>query len=229
MTVCIVHYNTPDLTEACIKSLLKHTPDCNIIILDNSNRQRFDVSCATPYKIKVIDNTKGQKINFEEWLNTFPCKYPSDNDYASAKHCYSVQWLIDHTDKPFLLMDSDVLIRKDVTTLFDSRYAYVGEAKIHKSRFGSCMRVLPYLCYINVPLIKHQGVSFFNPNKMFALAHTRSDAAYDTGCWFYEDCAQHHLPVHGIKLEDYAIHFGHGSWRIKNFIAWLEDYKELWS
>ena len=35
-TVAIVHYNTPELTEACILSIRKHGCDCPIVVFDNS-------------------------------------------------------------------------------------------------------------------------------------------------------------------------------------------------
>jgi hypothetical protein len=125
-------------------------------------------------------------------------------------------------------MDSDVLIRQDVTPLFDDNYAYVGEEKMHKSRFGNVMRALPFLCYINVPAIRSKGITFYHPRKMYALSSVRPDNAYDTGCWFYEDCHAHHLPVRTITVSDYALHFGHGSWKEKDYRQWLRENRKLW-
>ena len=39
--VAIVHYNTPELTEAAIRSLWKNTPDAAVTVFDNSDRRRF--------------------------------------------------------------------------------------------------------------------------------------------------------------------------------------------
>lgn len=225
LVVCIVHYNTPELTLAAIRSLWKHSPGVYVIVFDNSDSKPFPYRIAN---VEVIDNTKGQHINFDQWLSTFPDKQPIDNDYASAKHCYSVQWLIAHRRRPFLLMDSDVLVKKDIVPLFNSGYAYVGEEKMHKSRFGNVMRVLPFLCYIDVPMVKQNVVSFYHPKKMFALSSVSPDNAYDTGCWFYEDCHQHQLPVCSISISDYAVHFGHGSWKDKDASEWLEAHETLW-
>ena len=225
LVVCIVHYNTPELTLAAIRSLWKHSPGCYVIVFDNSDSKPFTYRMAN---VEVIDNTKGQLIDFGKWLATFHDKQPINNAYASAKHCYSVQWLIDHRRRPFLLMDSDVLIKKDITPLFDSRNVYVGEEKMHKSRFGNVMRVLPFLCYIDVPMVKQNGISFYNPKKMFALSSVSPDNAYDTGCWFYEDCDSHCLPIRHITVGDYAIHLGHGSWKEKDSSSWLDENKALW-
>lgn len=237
MTACIVHYNTPELTAAAIRSLWKHTPAARVVVFDNSDRRPFSVPSGSPAVsvpsdfvagAEVLDNTHSQLIDFPRWLATFPNKQPINNAYASAKHCYSVQWLIDHTDEPFLLMDSDVLICQDVAPLFDPRYAYVGEEKLHRSRFGSVMRVLPFLCYINVPMLKRHGVTFYNPRKMFALTATSPANAYDTGCWFYEDCRAHRLPVLNIPIAPYALHLGHASWKEKDYRQWLRENRRLW-
>lgn len=225
LVACIVHYNTPELTMACIRSLWKHTPGCYVLIFDNSDRRPF------PYRlsnVEVIDNTRGQKIDFNAWLDTFPSKRPSDNNYASAKHCYSVQWLIDHRRRPFLLMDSDVLIKQDVAPLFDRQYVYVGEEKMHKSRFGDAMRVLPFLCYIDVPLVRKYGISYYSRDMMYGLSDKSPNSAYDTGCWFYADCRSKGLSSSNISVSDYALHFGHGSWKDKDAHEWLSTNEHLW-
>ena len=118
--VVIVHYNTPTLTAACIRSLEKHTHGTHIIVFDNSDKRPFVLTKELRgMDIEILDNTRGQLIDFKEWLKTFPDKEPSPgNDYGSAKHCYSVQWVMDHRKQPFMLMDSDVLIRKDIGPLF---------------------------------------------------------------------------------------------------------------
>lgn len=225
LVVCIVHYNTPELTMAAIRSLWKHTPGCYVIIFDNSDVRHFHYRLQN---VEVIDNTHGQKIDFDSWLKTFPTKKQSDNAYASAKHCYSVQWLIDHRRRPFLLMDSDVLVKQDVAPLFDSENVYVGEDKMHKSRFGNVMRVLPFLCYIDVPKVKSNGISYYNRDMMFGLNDKLPNAAYDTGCWFYEDCRRHGVSVRNISVDDYALHFGHGSWKDKDSQEWLLANESLW-
>lgn len=226
--VCIIHYNTPELTLACVRSLFKTTPDTQVLLFDNSDKELFRVPSDLEDRIEVIDNTKGDVIDFCKWLDTFKSKAPTNNAYASAKHCYTVQWLIDHRMRPFLLMDSDVLIKRDITPMFDGNFAYVGEQKLHKSRFGNLMRVLPYLCFINVPMVKRHGVTFYNPQKMFALSQEYPSAAYDTGCWFFEDCHCRRVPVRNISFDYYALHFGHGSWKEKDAGPWLEQNKSLW-
>ena len=41
INICIVHYNTPLLTEYLIKSINKFTPNSKIYIFDNSDKEPF--------------------------------------------------------------------------------------------------------------------------------------------------------------------------------------------
>ena len=163
ITVCIVHYNTPEMTRCCIRSLQKHTPGVGIIVFDNSDKRPFEPMDG----VEIIDNTKGQIINFDEWLKEFPDKVDVGNGWASAKHCWTVQWLVNKRRNPFILMDSDVLIKQDISSFWDKTQAFVGQVKPHMSAFRITVeRVLPFLCFVNVPMMKGGGVSYFNFPKM---------------------------------------------------------------
>ena len=64
--VAIVHFNTPELTEACIMSVRKHGGmDYHITVFDNSDQRPFT---ANMEGVTVIDNTKGQVIDFNKEL-----------------------------------------------------------------------------------------------------------------------------------------------------------------
>ena len=54
--ILIVHYNTPELTLATIKSVRKHTPGCYFYVFDNSDKYPF---VPDRNDICVFDNTKG--------------------------------------------------------------------------------------------------------------------------------------------------------------------------
>ena len=165
-----------------------------------------------------------------KWLEQYPNKRSSGNGHASAKHCKSVQWLFDHRRRHFVVMDSDILIKADISPLWDERYAWVGQESLHRSRYGNLMRVEPALCYINMPMVHEHGVSFLNPAKMYALTGDRKSDAYDTGCWFHEDCKAHGLPTLPVSLDDYAVHMAHGSWKrtAKMVQQFIEDNRALW-
>lgn len=227
LTAVIIHYNTPEVTEACIRSLWKHTPGVYVIVFDNSDKEPFTKQMAN---VEVIDNTKGQIINFGEWLDTFPNKEPSPgNDYGSAKHCYSVQWIIDHRRNPFILIDGDVLIKQDIAPLWDKSQAFVGHIGCNTRRFGFVLnRVEPWLCFINVRMMRQNGIGYFNPNKMWNLVSKAPDDHYDTGAYFLEECNRLRLPYREIENTDYGLHMRHGSWRKKNQLEWLKENKALW-
>ena len=61
-TVAIVHFNTPELTEAAILSIRKHGgKDYRIVVFDNSDKRPF----PKRENVEIIDNTQGKIINFD--------------------------------------------------------------------------------------------------------------------------------------------------------------------
>lgn len=228
-TVVIINFNTQKLTEAAIRSLENHTLGCRIVVFDNSDKEPF-VNTFSNINVKVVDNTKGQHIDFEKMLAEYPDKYPTpENNYGSAKHCMTIDYCFELFPDGFLLMDSDVLVKKDVSPLFDASCAWVGNVEIHSNRANCKLpRVLPYLCYINVPLLRKYGVRYFNRDKMWALSHRYPDMWYDTGCWFYEECHRLSLPESHVNINDYILHLRHGSWISSEQDEWLDVHRDLW-
>ena len=227
-TVAVVHYNTPELLEKTILSLRKNAPGCRVLVFDNSDREPFKKKMTG---VGVIDNTRGQKIDFKKWLEGFPDKEETTNDYGSAKHCYSIQWLIDHVEEPFLLMDSDILIQKNIGFFFDNRYLFAGAIGSDTFYQGFPLkRVLPILCYLNVPMIRENGIRYFNPEYMWNLISTGPNDHYDTGAWFYKEAMEKGMRWQNVEITNYMKHLWHGSWvddkeRIEK---WLEENKALW-
>lgn len=221
--VCIVNFNTTDLTTAAIKSLWKNTPDCKVTVFDNSDREPFPETES----VRIIDNTKGQVIDFAEFLSRFPNKARTYNNWGSAKHCYTIQRLFDYFPKGFVLMDSDVLIMKDISDIFDTSRLYVGEEHYRpKSLNARIARLLPFLCWINVPMCKEHNINYFDPQRSWKL---NGRQLYDTGASFLEDCRKSGLPVRWISLNEYIIHFGSGSWDAnKSSQEFLTKYKHLY-
>ena len=225
--VVIVHYNTQALTDAAIRSLNKHTPGCNITVFDNSDKEPF---VNTFDNVTVLDNTTGVLADLDGIISWHKDKVPTpENKYGSAKHCISVDVCCSLIPEGFLLMDSDVLVKKDITPLFDDSCVWTGQLQVHTSRFGVTLpRVLPFICYINVPMMRKHGISYYNDDKMFALTSRKPDVGYDTGCWFYEACHTAELPENHVDIRDYIIHFGHGSWMNSDESEWLETNKQYW-
>ena len=235
--VAIAHYNTPELLNAAIRSLDKHTPGCRVYVFENSDRKPFVIdkkeskangllTGSMPY-VEIIDNTRQQLVNFDEELERWPDKWAEDiekSNYGSAKHSMSVDKLMELIPDGFVLMDSDVLITNDISMLWKKEYACVG------SEFVKCgvPQLQPFLCYLNVPKLKPCGISYYNGEKMWALSRKSPNQFYETGAWLLEEVRRHGLPVSYVNIWRYVIHYGHGSWRDRNSSEWLEENKGYW-
>ena len=226
MDVLTIHYNTPEMLEAMIKSLNKHTK-CHVYVFDNSDEKPF---VNTFDNVTVIDNTDRSVINFDEWLKRYPERKPRISNYGSAKHCKSVNICFKYLPRGFVLMDSDVLVKRDISELWDDRYAWVGEPHLDTPKGVHVMRALPFLCYINVPMCRNAGVRYFNSSYMWWLTSESPNRWYDTGAWFYRSTLEKLLPFKKIKIGDYIEHFGHGSHATLNagLSDWLNENEELW-
>ena len=229
MIFCIVHYNTPEMITCEISNILKFHNDAEIVVFDNSDKKPFKNQSLFK-NVKYIDNTKGQIIDFNKELLKYPNKTTGEQkasgcNFGSAKHSMSIQWLIDNIDAPFILCDSDILLKKAIDFIDETKICISDIAHIH----GNVYRITPFICYLNAPLIKRLNMKFFDPKRMHSLNGLGSLFWYDTGASFYEDLAKHkNLKIHKrIKNDDYILHCGGGSWR-KNYKLFLHTYKDLW-
>ena len=238
-TVAIIHYNTPELTEACILSIRKHGGnDYRVVVFDNSDERPFRVQMSG---VEVIDNTQGQLIDFDKLLSAFPQRNASIGcakgcDFASVRHMRTVQELWRLLPDGFLLVESDVLIKRNIDEFFRDEYsfvAYVQRQQPHNP-FG-IGRVLPMLCWLNVPKFVAEGVQYFDPNRTYGLKADRNDRTnwYDTGASLLEDVLSHRPRLKGLHIDirEYVEHFGSGSWKNNNLKAqaeWLKQYRKLW-
>ena len=237
-TVAIIHFNTPELTQALIKSIRKHGgEEYKVVIFDNSNERPFTKKMKG---VKVINNRKGQIIDFEKEL----AKYPErDEKIGCAKGCYfgsdvhmmSVQKLWELVPEGFMLMDSDILIKAPFDWMFMEDQCCCGY--ISNVTAKRIPRLLPLLCWVNVPMCKAGGATYFDPNRAWAL-HQGDDKRnwWDTGAAFLDDIKRLKPQCHGKAVSREQIksmieHYGAGSWR-KNDLqtqqAWLNEYKDLW-
>ena len=219
--VAIVHFNTPELTRAEILSLWKNTPDCSITVFDNSDKRPF----VPMDGVRVIDNTKGQIINFEKELAKYPDKTQTRNEWASAKHAMSVDYLFDVLSDGFVLSDSDVLFKKDISDIFDLDAIVSGSI----STTGMIPRLRPFLCWINVPICKRYGIRYFDGKRSWHLCKDKRLRKYDTGASFLEDCQKSGEYKRIIALKDYIEHLGAGSWQETDWRKWLEEHKNLYN
>lgn len=225
INICIIHYNTPEMTECLIKSINKYVKRSRIFIFDNSDKNVF--SYRQP-NIVYFDNTKGQFINFDNELvyNYIPLKNGTAylNNYVSFRHCISVQKCIELINDNFILLDSDVLIKQDISSIVNDEMIFVGSIE---EKENSIPRVLPYCLYINVNLCKQHEISFFNENYMHGLTSAFSNK-YDTGAYFYKEAKEYNHNI--IDINNYIIHYKAGSWLedAKKYIKYEQIPPEMW-
>ena len=238
-TVAIVLYNTPELTEATILSLRKHGgEDYKVVIFDNSDERPWTKKIKG---VQVIDNTKGQIIDFDKELEKYPNKCPGIGIwgscvYGSAKHMMTIQKLFDLLPDGFLLMDSDILLKADVDFMFQYDQCTVGHIQSAQKAGNpkGIDRLVPMLCWINVPMCKHCGIDYFDSKRSWGLqpgAQRNRGNYYDTGASFLEDIRSHRNGACGKRIDIRPLmeHLQSGSWRNKDkAMTWLEQHSDLW-
>lgn len=235
-TVAIVNYNTPELIEAAIMSLRKHGgQDYRVVIFDNSDERPF---ASKMKSVEIVDNTQGQIIDFDKELKKYKNKVPEcgvDGKciYGSDKHMMSIQKLFDILPDGFLLMDSDILLKQSIDFMFQDNQCVVGHIQTKdksKNPYG-IERLVPMLCYINVPMCKACGINYWDPKRSWQLHGRTRNSWYDTGASFLEDIRSHKNGAHGrrIDIRPLMLHLKSGSWRNEqNAKSWLEKNKSLW-
>lgn len=241
MIFAIVHFNTPELTTCLCASIKKHHPDASIVIFDNSNIRPFTNSDL--FDATYFDNTKGTLINFEDELKKYKNRdmrgqHVSGCRFGSAKHSMTIEWLCNNLAENFVLLDSDVLLKKPVDFCDDKFVCCSDIMQIYKD----IHRIKPMITYINVNLMHEKKIHFFDGRRMHGLVPTNTRYHwYDTGASFYEDVKR----VKGLKRinsSDYIVHYGCGSWnrtaqrKVGNskcealsFKTWLFKYRKLWA
>lgn len=228
--IVIIHYNTPLLTECLVKSINKFVKDAVIYIFDNSDKYPFTAKFPN---VKILDNTKGQLINFNKWLEKYKDKGKSHgrvNKWGSAKHCYSVEKCMELLNENFVLLDSDILLKRDISNLFIDSSIFVGEIK-NQPR-SMIRRVVPFICFINVNMCKNNKVHYFDDNYMHGLRKTIASDSYDTGAGFFINASKYKHTE--IKCDNYVVHYGHGSWdkkgdkKVLSPEEWIKANRMYW-
>ena len=251
-TIAIIHFNTPELTEACILSIRKQGCEWPVLVFDNSRDVTFPagegmaerVLTARPFTkkmkgVKVIDNTKGQQVDFEKSLQAFPDKHAPHaevNGWGSDCHMMTVEKLWELLPDGFILVESDLLLKQNPEVLWREEYSFC--AYVQKQQRGNKFgrgRILPMLCYFNVPKFKAEGVHYFDPDRSWML-HKGEDNPknwYDTGASLLEDVLAHRPRLKGLHVDirPMVVHLGGGSYKtisLKEQAEWLKANEALW-
>ena len=257
-TIAIIHFNTPELTESCILSIRKHGCDWPIVVFDNSanitipagtdgNDPKEETTIkARPFKqkikgVKVIDNTKGQIIDFEQFLSLYPDRNRQlgvwkSSVWGSAKHIVTIQKLWELLPDGFILVESDTLVKRDIRELWKEQYSFCGY--VQRNQEGNKFkvpRILPMLCYMNVPKLTKEGARYFDPERCWGLkadANLRGNW-FDTGACLLDDVLRMRPRLVGLHVDIrlFVEHYGGGSWKPDNLKAqaeWLKKNEALW-
>lgn len=250
-TVAIIHFNTPELTEAGIKSLRKHGgEDYRVIVFDNSATLTLPdgkVIQSRPFTAKlkgveVIDNTRGQVIDFDKFLAEYPDRNPSVGIYkssvwGSAKHIVTVQKLWELLTEGFVLMESDIMIKKPIDGFFREEYSFVGFVQNHqKGNPFDVPRIMPMLCWMNVPMLTREGARYFDPDRCWGLKADRNDRGnwMDTGACLLDEVLKKRPRLKGLHVDIrlFVEHYGGGSRKQDNLnaqMAWINSHRHLWA
>ena len=239
-TVAIIHFNTPELTEAGIKSIRKHGGEkYRVVVFDNSDTRPFNRRMRG---VKVIDNTQGQIIDFNKELEAYPERDRSIGcakgcEFGSAKHMMTVQKLWELLPDGFVLMESDILLKRDIDEFFAPQYSVYGYwQKSQPNNPFYIGRMLPMLCWINVPMLTREGAKYFDPERTYGLlpgGRNNRNNWYDTGSVLLEDILNHRPNLKGYHrdIREFVEHYGSGSWANNDLwqqSAWLDKHRDLW-
>ena len=252
-TIAIIHFNTPELTEACIMSIRKQGCYWPVVVFDNSRSVVFPPGDgmkertieARPFTKKmdgvtVIDNTQGQVIDFDKELAKFPDKHIPHggvNNWGSDLHMMTVEKLWELLPDGFILVESDVLVKTDIRSLWREEYSFCAYVQKHQegNRFRRG-RILPMLCYFNVPKFREEGVHYFDPDRSWMLHQGEENPLnwYDTGASLLEDVLAHRPRLKGLHVDIRTMieHLGGGSYyenEDQRREKWLKRHEQLWN
>ena len=253
-TICIVHFNTPKLTEAAVLSIRRHGgEDYRVVIFENScdakladGKERKARPFADVLKddamrkalgdVEIIDNSKGQLVDFDAELAKWPKKKNDAENrlahFGSAKHMMSVEWLIQHREEPFILADSDILIKGNINDLWDEKATACGYIDTGISNPGIVARLWPMLCFINAPECRRLGIHYYDGTRCWGISGGGKNSCwYDTGAAFLEDIKRTEgATLRQVDIRNVMEHMWSGSWREKDkeTEAWLNKHESLW-
>lgn len=225
LTIAFVNFNTPKYIRPLINSLYKTNPwykGC-VHIYDNGN---YDINEGV-YDKFIYHHV--DKHLYDEFIGMKEPNDPGCRHFCSAKHCKTLQYIIDNTKTKYLLLcDSDIIFTKNFENLYDT---VINENKIAcgfiKKPKGYADRLSPWFSILNLSLMKEHDIKYYDENRMFLI---NSNTTHDTGASFLEDCKKNNLDI--LTLPDdnlYYIHYKGGSYSNQNVVLkWLWNNKKYW-
>jgi hypothetical protein len=146
----------------------------------------------------------------------------------------SVDWLIWNTKEPFVLADSDILLKRPVDDLYDESVTAIGFIDQGWNNPHGIKRLWPMLCWINAPECRRLGIHYYDGSRCWGINSDRPHGTwYDTGAAFLEDIKANKeatLRTFTDATERFE-HLWSGSWnkdKEKEWRRWLNEHAALW-
>ena len=202
INIIIIHYNANDSLIKCLESLKQITNPFTVHLFDNSDETPF-IDVDRFNFIKYYDNTKGQLVDFTNKIGKL--------EFASYTHSKSVQFILDLIKTECLLLDSDVILKKDISTIMNNNYNVISGIE---NREQLKTRFLPHIMYLNL----NEQFKFFDESRISPF-----DFRYDTCASLYEDIIKYGENKYKlIDPDDYVIHEKGASFNILAKREWSE-------
>lgn len=204
-----VNYNTSKLINLLIRSIHKNIKSFkyDIWIFDNSDSEKLILD-EDWNDVHIIDNSKGQIINYDVELHKYTDKSYFDKSagFISLKHSLAIQYGFESNliSDNMILCDSDILLYRDIDFIDETKIAaglVLQTGSLHP-------RLCPFLCYINKKLCRDYNIQYFDPTRIvWGLDSNKSIIKdYDTGGSFYQDIEHYNKSL--INIYNYCIHLG---------------------
>lgn len=127
--------------------------------------------------------------------------------------------------KYVLLVDSDVILFKDINILFDkfkeNNLTLMGEVVGDRGGKSLHPRVNPWFCFINLDDLKKSGIEFYDEVRTKKI---KSDRIYDIGSTMFEDVCKCGYMTGNIPIDSgYYKHYEGMSWRVQRYNPYDAD------
>lgn len=178
----------------------------------------------------LLKSTKHFRFVYDEYIvdTGSYCTYPhADIHLQDFTHGEAVNYALKVIDTDYvLLVDSDIIFRKDIWPIFEkfkkSGAALLGNVSGDRGGKRLHPRVNPWFCLINLKLLKEHDISFFDSVRTKNSRGT--EVVYDIGSTMFEDVMKKDLLVVNFNGEnDYFKHYEGMSWRTGKYNPTKED------
>lgn len=213
------NFNNKELTNSMIMSFRKQYGMCHAYVLDNSTEQKYETALND---VTIIDNFNYK--NTTEVYEHAVTKYDKLGGRYSVLHSGTIEYAFNLIDDEYIVLcDNDVMfypsIQKLLNEFDENEYDVIAETGIAEWGWPT-ERLFPFFCLINLKKVKQYHIHFYTPDSIIP-------GEKDTGAFFLEELNKNNIKIKNIKLTDYIVHLGQGSWLNKDTNYFLKQTKKL--